>query len=433
MVLIMNGTPTTGGRIMRFKTISRQAAWLGVAASLAVAPAAAQRSAPLPPIVGPAPLVTLAAPTGATINNDVGGLAFSWLPVVGAIGYQIDAAPTPTGPWTALVSAPVASTGFAHTPVPGVLTYYRIAAVHQLGNPGNPTIVPFIYSPPFAEAAASAAQSGPDLTVTWIPIAGAAGYLVSVSTDSRNEQRQVFNRTTATTFAGLIPAGVHNRSARVGVVALFPRGVAAVTAGKRGSLGSPASEPSLCWPPTGETPGGPAPVGLTATPTENVISLSWTPLGQVVAYRVERASAGSGRWESLACLAASQRPYVDYSVGLQPSTGYDYRVTAVGPGGLTGASTTTIVTPPPSAPAFTASVANTSFNGAPPVKVVRLTWQAGPSYRITTSYGYRGQESSGSWSHELINAPSGTHLVTVSPWYRNGVVGLGTTVPVTVP
>lgn len=405
---------------------------LCVLLALPFAPLGAQRSS-LKPIVGPAPLVTLAAPTGALVQTDLRGLLLSWQPVTGAIGYQVDAAPAPAGPWTALVPAPIPSTGFSHTPVTGVLTYYRIAAVHQLGNTGNPAIVPFIYNPPFAQTPASAAQYGADVTVSWIPVAGAAGYLVSVSTDSKAEKSQVFNPTTSTTFAGLIPPGVPNRRASVYVDALFPRGTATMPTGKFARLTFPALDPSHCWPPSGETPGGPAPVGLTATPVENAVGLSWTQLGQVVAYRLERTPAGAGKWESLACLALNQLPYLDHSIGLQPSTGYDYRVTAVGPAGLVGASTTTIITPPPFTQAFAAVVHNTSFNGGPYLKVVRLTWQPGPSYRITTSYGYRGQEGAGLGYHDVINVPSGTHLVTVSPLYQNGVVGRGTTVPVVVP
>ncbi|MBC7790780.1 MAG: hypothetical protein H7Z74_12600 [Anaerolineae bacterium] len=429
---------------MRIVFLSLRIALAAAVLAVTVPPIAAQRSAPDKPLGTDARLVTLPAPAVA-VRSDPGALEFSWQPVAGARGYQIEAAPTAAGPWTALVQAPITSNSFSHTPSAGALTYYRIAAVHLLGNAGDPAIVPFIYNKPFSDMGRSAVQSQADLKVSWIPVPGAIGYRVDATFyptfgGNGHQSLQLPASSTFATFAGLITSS--QSAYQTAQFNVHPQFAGGITAGKIGKVPSsaftlPVFNPSLCWPSAAVTPGGPAPSGLSATPRGNAVAVTWTPVGQVLAHLVDRAPAGSGKWESIACVAPIQAvgnngptgPFVDYSVALQPSTGYDYRVTAFGLGGITGSSTTTVVTPAAETPIVGAGVAS---------HVVTLAWPALSAhvilYQITSSFGFRGVveppiQPSG---YRVTNVPSGTHLFTVRPFSANGVLGAGTTVTVTV-
>ncbi|MFN0181484.1 MAG: hypothetical protein ACKVZ0_21960 [Gemmatimonadales bacterium] len=403
---------------------SQYAALLAVAVGFTATPLAAQRSL--------ASLVTLPAPSGATVRNDPGALGFSWQPVAGAIGYRVEAASAPTGPWTSLVAAPIASTTFSYTPIAGALIYYRIAALPQLGEPGNPAVVPFIYNLPWAETPASATQSGADLTVSWVPVVGALGYLINAQGLAKTEQLQAFNTSTSATFRGLITSGPYD-SVLVRVAPIFPRGVATVPFPKMSSARGPAADPNICWPPGEDKHGGVAPAALTATPSDGAVALSWGGVGQVTGYRVERAPAGSNVWESMACLRVNYftPSYIDRSVTLQPAKAYDYRITSVGPTSIVGSSITTVLVSPPVGPTFVVGASYSVQTNGTTTKAFHVGgFPTQHHHLITTSYGFRAVAPWG--SGVAVAAPLGTHLLTVARLYPGGLLGGATTVPVVV-
>ena len=430
------------------------------------------------PLKGVGTLPELPAPVGVSARNDPAGLVLTWNPVPGATGYQIDAAPTGNGPWTSLLSAPIAATQFVHVPTGGwtansrgllatTVAYYRVSAARAFVVSGTASIVPFIYHPPINPLGVSASQSGASLIVSWNPVAGAIGYTVW-ATATRNAplvQLQVGGQATSATFVALIPSGLapsNYRAATFGVSAKFPpQGAPGVDALRSGQA-VPVYDPALCWPPGGEQPSASAQPVSAPVQNELGVTLSWPFIGQVIAYRVARAAVGSAQWESIACLtpgvdgagivrfggqygesgglSPTTTTLTDQSVALRASS-YQYRVTAIGVTGPDGKRSTSdgIVTVPLFAPAPIPVGITTSAAGANP-KWVRLAWPVAtplPNAMVTSSYGYfafiRPEDKDPPGTHVVNGALPGTHTFTLTPVSSSGVPGLATNVTVVVP
>ena len=423
-------------------------------------PVAATLIAPPPPptlTVNTLATVSLAAPAGVVVRNDPSALVFNWQPVYGATGYQIDTGPTITGPWTPLVPAPIATTQFAYTPAPATLMYYRVSAAHSLAVSTASTIVPFVYQLPLNPLGVSATQSGADVTVSWNPAPGASVYTITASNGGTQVSRKVLATSTSVTFVGLIPESTTpNDNLTLKVVAHFPPNSApGVDLSHVGTGNLTINPPSACWPVAGELP---PTAGQTLPPPiayAGGMSLTWPLSGQVNAYRVDRALAGSGQWATLMCLRAgtaltsggrstqSSTTFRDESIALQPSTAYQYRVTALGPADASGKRLTyesivSATTAPRQTLVVGALVGSTTTG-----HFVRLSWpqpSAGTMNVLVTSSlgqrldayttigGYSGS-STGAW----LEAPRGTHTFAVTPLYHGGIPAATTTVSVIVP
>jgi hypothetical protein len=188
------------------------------------------------------------------------------------------------------------------------------------------------------------------------------------------------------------------------------------------------------------------------------MTLTWPMSGQVIAYRVDRALAGSGQWIPLACLrpgagsinsgsrtaTSSTTTFQDASIALQPSTAYQYRITALGPADATGKRLTyeSIVTGITSAKQtlVVGAVVGSNTTG----RYVQLSWQtlsAGTkNVLIRNSYGDRrdaatmnGGFSVGTTAVRFLKVPSGTHTFAVTPVYVSGTPAATTTISVIVP
>jgi hypothetical protein len=184
--------------------------------------------------------------------------------------------------------------------------------------------------------------------------------------------------------------------------------------------------------------------------------------GQVLAYRVDRALAGSGQWQPIACVRQGSPSIYSYSVtgktntnvtelrdesiALQPSTSYQYRITAVGPADATGKRVTNasivLATTPPRQSLVVGAQMGFTVAGT----YLQLSWPLPTSgthvqnLLITSSYGIRkdaygsGQICTGVLGEARISAPPrGTHTFAVTPLCPNGMPGATTTVTVVVP
>jgi hypothetical protein len=429
------------------------------------------------PEVAPAPVISrealtvktvqtlsLAAPAGVTVRNDPSALVFSWQPVSGATGYQIDAAPAPEGPWTPLVSAPIAAAQFAYTPAPALLTYYRVSAALSLAVSANSTIVPFTYqAAPLNPLGVSAVQSGADVTLSWNPVAGASGYsMTALNGGTQLAQLRVMGPVTSATFAGLVTPGLlANVYGYVGltrflsfrVTAHFPPGNApGADIPETGAATLVIGDPGICWPPAGELPGGPGQTIAPPVAQLDAVTLSWPMSGQVSAYRVDRAMAGSGQWQPLACIrpgsstffsskskSSTVTEFRDESIALQPSTSYQYRITAVGPPDATGKrSTNQSIVLATTAPRLSVIVGAVASLATSTTHWARLSWQSPMgnvrNYLITSSFGLRADMSRRDPPTTFqAAAPRGTHTFSVTPLYLNGTPAATTTVTVVVP
>jgi hypothetical protein len=128
-------------------------------------------------------------------------------------------------------------------------------------------------------------------------------------------------------------------------------------------------------------PGAPV---VTATPSSNQVSLSWTTPATngsaLTFFRVERAATGSSVWTVLTeTLAATATSYVS-STGIVNGSGYQFRVSAQNAAGW-GATSAVVTAIPASVPA-----AITGVVVEPSVTTARVRWTA-PTSAITSTGG----------------------------------------------
>jgi hypothetical protein len=424
-------------------------------------PVAATIIAPPPPptlTVNTLATVSLAAPASVVVRNDPSALVFNWQPVYGATGYQIDTGPTITGPWTPLVPAPIATTQFAYTPAPATLMYYRVSAAHSLAVSTTSTIVPFVYEVPLNPLGVSGTQSGANVTVSWNPVPGADAYTATALVGGTQVGvLEAHGTETSATFRGVVsPLTTANDYLLIKVVAHFPpSGAAGADVPHLGTAFLIINQASTCWPAAGELP--PTAGQTIAAPIASAggMTLSWPMSGQVNAYRVDRTLAGSGQWTPLACLrpgagsantgsrtTSSTTTFQDASIALQPSTSYQYRITALGPADATGKRSTSesIVTAstPPRQTLIVGVVVGSTTAG----QYVQLSWQPLSSgtknVLVTNSYGDRRDAltmNGGSAGNgvRFLKPPRGSHTFAVTPLYTSGTPAATTTVSVIVP
>jgi hypothetical protein len=140
-----------------------------------------------------------------------------------------------------------------------------------------------------------------------------------------------------------------------------------------------------------------APTGLTATPGNAQVSLSWSASSGATSYNVERGTASGGPYTTVSSPATTS--YVDMAV--TNGTTYYYVVTATNANGTSGNSSQVSATPNvvPAAP--------TGLTATPGNAQVSLSWTASTG---ATSYNVeRGTASGGPYT--TVNSPTTTGYV----------------------
>ena len=163
-------------------------------------------------------------------------------------------------------------------------------------------------------------------------------------------------------YANGTPIGTDNTAPYGAVWLGVAAGTYSLTASATDNLGATTSSLAVnvtVNPPS--TPAAPGSLAATAV-SSSQINLTWTDLSSNEdGFIIERTSAGSS-WSEIARVGANVTAYAN--VGLQPNTGYTYRVSAFNAGGSSAPSgTASAQTPqvPPSAPAsLSASVVSKS-------------------------------------------------------------------------
>jgi hypothetical protein len=90
-----------------------------------------------------------------------------------------------------------------------------------------------------------------------------------------------------------------------------------------------------------------APTGLTGSASSATeVALSWTDVASEEGYKIERKLSSSSTWAQIGTTAANIVTFTDTDSGLQPATGYNYRVRAYTTAGNSGYSNTVTVTTP---------------------------------------------------------------------------------------
>jgi autotransporter-associated beta strand protein len=163
-----------------------------------------------------------------------------------------------------------------------------------------------------------------------------------------------------------------------------------------------------------------APTGLTATPSDGQVALSWDASGGATSYTVQRSTSSSGTYTTIAS-GLTTTTYTD--TGLTDGTTYYYEVAAVG-------STTSSYTLPVSAipSANPAPAAPGELTATAGTTQAALSWDASTG---ATSYIVQRSTSSGGTYTTIASGLTGTTYtdttVTYGPTYYYEIIAVGAT------
>lgn len=216
-------------------------------------------------------------------------------------------------------------------------------------NPHDPTAANYV---PNAPSGLSATSGDTKVTVTWAAVTGTNSYKVYWGTSS--------NLTTATAAGSQAVTGTFGTVTGLNDGTTYSFLVTAVGGGGE----SPASTVISATP---QVPIAGAPTGLTATPGNAQVSLSWTAVTGAQSYNVYRSTTSGTKGTVLNSLAVTATNYTDTTV--TNGTVYYYEVTAVNAGGESGVSNQVSAIPQVPPPATPINVTATSGTGQ-----ITLSW-----------------------------------------------------------
>jgi len=265
----------------------------------------------LPPNTPPGP------PPGFAAVGGIGQVSLSWSAAGTATGYFIGRGTSSYGPFS-LIATNLSGLAFTDTNVTDGVTYFYVAAsTNSFGEGANSAPVSAM---PFA---AVAAPSG-------LAVVAASAYEIDLSwTDNATNETgfQVWQATDGINFAPLATTGAEvTNFSNTGLLpgTTYYYRVDAFSNYTNSDYSAIASATTLSGPP-------PAPTGLTATPGNAQVLLSWNPAIGAIGYVLERSLTNDGPYSAVANLTATS--YLD--TNLTNGTTYFYVVAATnsfGPG-----------------------------------------------------------------------------------------------------
>ena len=318
-------------------------------------------------------MVTLAPPTSLSATPANGQVSLSWAASVGASGYQVKRSTANGGPYVTVGCA--AGTSFVDTGLTNGTTYFYVVAATYSGGPvaggGSANSSQVSATPqgavPAPPTGLSATPGNAQVSLSWTASSGATSYNVKRSTTSGGPYTTVGNPT-GTTFTN---TGLTNGTTYFYVVS------AVNASGESGNSNQVSATPQGVAPA--------APTGLTATPGNAQVSLSWTASSGATGYNVKRATVSGGPYTTVNPTPIAATSYTD--TPLTNGTTYYYVVTAVNASGESGNSTQVSATPQGVAPA-----APTGLTATPGNAQVSLSWNASSG---ATSYNVKRATVSG--------------------------------------
>lgn len=276
----------------------------------------------------------LAPPAGLTAVAGDKQVTLSWKASAGATSYAVYRGTV----WDERSFAPVANNVTALTFVDTGLTngkkyFYRVRAI---GPNTESRLSHVVYAKPLGPPTPPPAAAPQNLNVilnngqvalTWSAVTGATSYKVFRTSNG------TFGATPLATVTGTMfgEAGPPNGTT-------YSYRVAASNAGGDGPVSGVVS--------VTPTPPPAAPGGVSATPADGAVTVSWTPVTGATSYNIYRGTTANGQAASPVGAVAAP-PFIDS--GLTNGTTYFYKVTAVGAGGE-GARSAEVSAAPQAAP-----------------------------------------------------------------------------------
>jgi autotransporter-associated beta strand protein len=229
-------------------------------------------------IAKPLPAAAPAAPPAVTAVTGSGQVTLNWTAVPGAVGYIIEVATNPSGPYTYLIS--VGDLTYTETGLAANTTYYYVvSAVNASGVSANSAQVSTGLSPP---ASLTAAPGNTQVTLTWPAVAGATGYSVQRSAVTGGP----YSAKGTSAGPSYTDSGLTNGTPYYYVVASI------------NTSGSGVNSPQATATPSASLPV--APTNLAAAATSSQITLTWNASAGATGYEVMRSTATGGPYTAIA-------------------------------------------------------------------------------------------------------------------------------------
>src|ERR1700723_1893631 len=232
---------------------------------------------------------------------------------------------------------------------------------------------------PAAPMGVTAAAGNAQVTLNWTASSGATGYYVKRSTTS-GPYTQISTQATASDT----DTGLTNGTKYFYVVSAY------------NSAGQSANSAEVNATPVLPRPA--APTGLSATPGNAQVSLTWTASASASGYHLKRSTTSGAETQ---ISAPTSTNYTD--TGLTNGTKYLYEVSAVNSGGESANSSEVSATPvaPLSAPATPTGLQTTSGNAQ-----VNLSWNASAG---AATYNVKRSTTNGGPDNTAVASPTATN------------------------
>jgi fibronectin type 3 domain-containing protein len=318
--------------------------------------------------VAATPVAPPAAPTGVTAAPGNARVTLTWPAVTGAASYKIQRSTTNGSGYADFAGNTTTNPTFTNTGLTnGTAYYYVVFAVNAGGaSPASAQATATPVAPPTAAPTSLTATPGnARVSLTWSAVPGVTGYTVRRSTVSGSGYVDL----PTTTTPSLADTGLVNGTKYFYVVA-------ATNAGGPGPNSTEISATPVA-PPA-------APTGVTATPGNARVTLSWPAVTGATSYKVQRSTTNGSAYTDFAGNTVTALTLTN--TGLTNGTTYYYVVFALNAGGSSAPSAQAAATPvaPPSAP--------TGVTAAPGNAQVMLNW---PAVAGATSYKVQRSTTSG--------------------------------------
>jgi fibronectin type 3 domain-containing protein len=260
-------------------------------------------------------------------------VSLSWSASASAAGYYLKRSTTTGGPYTQI--AGTASTSYTDSAVTnGTKYFYVVSAYNSAGQSGNS---PEASATPAASVAIPPVPSGlqatagdAQISLAWSASNGASNYNVKRATTSGGPY---------TTVGSPTPPSFNNTGLVDGTKYFYV--VSAVN-----SAGESANSAEVNATPAAPVAPPAAPAGLTASPGDAQVILSWTASAGATSYHVKRGPTSGGPYTQIA--APTVTTFTD--TGLADGTTYYYVVSAVNAAGESANSSEASATPAAAAP-----------------------------------------------------------------------------------
>jgi len=318
----------------------------------------------------PVGVCTPPARPAITATPGDGTVTLAWAAVSGAVSYSVARSET-SGTGYATLATVTTGTGYVDSDVDNGTTYYYVITASNgscSSVASNEASASPACTPPAPPANLTAAPGDGSATLTWTASAGATSYAILRNGTGDPPWNVTINTTTLTTFTD---DDVTNGTTYYYVVR--------ASNGRCSSANSTVvSAKPVCTPPA-------VPTGVTATPGDKQVALSWTAPAGATGYRVSRNTTGTGTFTQI----ATPTPTNYTNTGLTNGTTYYYVVAATNGSCWSADSAVRSATPvctPPSVPGVLTATAGD--------QQVTLSWAASTptpaSYTVQRKTGATG-------------------------------------------